>query len=227
MLFLELPTEIRLKIYAELLVVEESIPLVLVYSTPPRAVRRRQRGDELSPAVLRLNKHIHDEAGPVLYSHNVFRFPNFMKNLGSKEIIHIGVFLSQIGSNADLIRHISLPYSHTAVVRDSSGFFQLPPGFIRNLELIRDACTSLSSLQLTLPMYINIVFSEWRTAASMLDLLAPLFKDIPSLETVIIEMLLFDRVRNPGVDVNKGPLLKNIRNRGWKVQVTYAPSPRG
>lgn len=223
----DLPAEIRLKIYSELLLLEESIPLVLEYSTPLRAVRRRQRGDALWPALLRLNKQAHDEASPVLYSQNIFRFPNFWKNIRSKEIIHTGVFLGQIGSNASLIRHISFPCPPNSVERDSSGFFQLPAGFIRNLEVIRDTCTSLSALQLIMPMYVNIVFAEWPIAANLLDLLAPHLKDIPSLESVIIDLLLFDKIRNPNVDVNRGPLLKNIRDRGWTVNVTYAPSPQG
>ncbi|KAJ9161147.1 hypothetical protein NKR19_g2579 [Coniochaeta hoffmannii] len=224
----DLPAEIRLKIYSELLVLEESIPLVLEYSTPPlRAVRRRQKGDGLCPAVLRLNKQVHDEASPVLYSQNVFRFPSFMKNLGSRDIVHTGVFLGQIGHNASLIRHITLPCPPTAVERDASGFFQLPEGFIRNLELMRDACTSLSTLQLTMPMYLNIVFSQWPVAANLLDALEPHLKAISSLETVLIDLLLFDKARNPSVDVDKASLLKNIRARGWKVRVTYAPSPHG
>jgi hypothetical protein len=76
-------------------------------------------------------------------------------------------------------------------------------------------------------MYVNIVFSEWPVAATLLDLLAPHLKDISSLKNVIIDLLLFDKIRNPNVDVSRGPLLKNIRNRGWTVHVTYAPSPQG
>ena len=223
----DLPAEIRLKIYSELLVLEDSIPLVLEYSTPLRAVRRRHRGDGLCPAVLRLNKQAHDEASPVLYSQNVFRFPNFMKNLNSRDIVHTGVFLGQIGRNASLVRHITLPCPPTAVERDASGFFQLPGGFVRNLELIRDTCTSLSTLQLTMPMYVNIVFAQWPVAASLLDALTPHLKGISSLDTVLVDLLLFDKIRNPSVDVDKAPLLKNIRARGWKVRVTYAPSPQG
>lgn len=223
----DLPAEIRLKIFSELLVLEEPISLVLEYSTPLRAVRRRQRGDQLSPALLRLNKQAHAEAGAVLYSQNIFRFPNLWKNISSKEIVHSGVFLGQIGTNASLIRHISFPCPPNSAETDSCGFFQLSGGFVRNLELIRDTCTSLNTLQLTMPMYVNIMFAQWPIAATLLDLLAPHLKEISSLENVVIELLLFEKIKNPNVDVNRGPLLQNIRNRGWTVRVTYAPSPQG
>lgn len=222
----DLPAEIRLKILSELLVLEESIPLVLEYSTPVRAARRRQQGDGLTPQLLRLNKQAHSEAGPVLYSQNVFRFPNLWKNIAGK-IVHTRVFLGQIGTNASLIRHISFPCPPNSAERDSSGFFQLSGGFVRNLEVIRDACTSLNTLQLTMPMYVNIMFAQWPVAANLLDLLAPHLSQISSLENIIIELLLFDKIKNPNVDVNRGPLLQNIRNRGWTVRITYAPSPQG
>ncbi|OIW34101.1 hypothetical protein CONLIGDRAFT_641156 [Coniochaeta ligniaria NRRL 30616] len=224
--FFDLPAEIRLKVYSELLVLEEPIPLAVEYGTPWRAVRRRHRGDGLCPALLRLNKKAHDEASPILYSQNTFRFPDLLRNIGHKTNVHTGVFLTQIGSNASLIRHITLPCPPNVVERDSSGFFQLPAGYIRNLELIRDICTSLSTIKLTMPMYVNIVFSEWPIAANLMDLLAPHLRDIPSLEDIVIELLLYDKIKNPKVDVNRGPLLKNVRDRGWTVQVTYAPSPQ-
>lgn len=141
-------------------------------------------------------------------------------------MVHTGVFLTQIGSNASLIRHITLPCPPNVAERDSSGFFHLPAGLIRNLELIRDACTSLSTIQLTMPMYVNILFAGWPIAANLLDLVAPHLREIPSLENIVIELLLFDKIKNPEVDVNKGPLMKNIRDRGWTVQITYAPSPQ-
>ncbi|KAB5558661.1 hypothetical protein GE09DRAFT_121696 [Coniochaeta sp. 2T2.1] len=222
----DLPPEIRIKVYTELLALDEPIPLALEYSTPVRAVRRRHRGDGLSPELLRVNMQCHEEASPVLYSQNTFRFPNLLKNIASKDIIHTSVFLSQVGSNASLVRHIILPCPPNVVERDSSGFYRLPAGYVKNLEVIRNSCARLNTLQLTMPMYVNIVFAEWPIAANLLDLLAPHLKDILSLETVIIDLLLFDKIRNPNVDVKRGPLLKNIRERGWTVQITYAPSPQ-
>lgn len=225
--FFDLPAEIRLKVYSELLVLEEPIPLAVEYGDSWRAVRRRHRGDGLCPALLHLNKKTHDEASPILYSRNTFRFPDLLRNIGHKtQVVHTGVFLAQIGSNATLIRHITLPCPPNVVERDSSGFFRLPAGYIRNLEVIRDTCTSLSIIRLTMPMYVNIVFAEWPIAANLLDLLSPHLGEMSSVEDIVIELVLFDKIKNPKVDVNRGPLLKNIRDRGWTVQVTYAPSPQ-
>jgi hypothetical protein len=226
--FFDLPVEIRLKIFAELLLLPEPIPFALEYTTNPvRAVRRRHRGDGLSPEVLLVNKQTHREASTVLYSQNVFRFPNLLKNIASKDTVHVAVFLEQIGAaNASLLRHVVLPCPPNVVERDSSGFYRLPAGYLRNLAAIRDRCVGLKTVQLTMPMYISIVFAEWPVAASLLDLLAPPLKEVGSLESVVIDLLLFDKIRNPSVDVGNAPLLRNIRDRGWRPMITYAPSPQ-
>jgi len=65
----DLPVEIRLKIYSELLVLPE--PIVADYgpSLPP-LFRSRRNG--LYPAILRANRKVYGEASPLLYSNNRF-----------------------------------------------------------------------------------------------------------------------------------------------------------
>jgi hypothetical protein len=110
--FFGFPTEIRLKIYSEPLVDSEPIIFIADYglSSPPLF---RSKRDGLCPALLRVNKRAHSEASPLLYSNNRFRFPDiFTSTPSATDSAHIAPFLSQIGSQASLIRHIciAVPY---------------------------------------------------------------------------------------------------------------------
>jgi hypothetical protein len=69
--FFDLHTEIRLKIYSELLVHSESIVFVADYGPPSPPLLRSKR-DSLYPALLRVNKNVYSEASPPLYSNNRF-----------------------------------------------------------------------------------------------------------------------------------------------------------
>jgi hypothetical protein len=69
--FFGFPTEIRLKIYSELLV--DSEPIVFVANSSPSSPPLfRSKRDGLYPALLRVNKRAHSEASPLLYSNNRF-----------------------------------------------------------------------------------------------------------------------------------------------------------
>jgi hypothetical protein len=108
--FFGFPTEIRLKIYSELLVHSKPIVFVADYgpSSPPLF---RSKRDGLYPALLRVNKRAHSEASPLLYSNNRFRFPDiFTSTPSATDSAHIAPFLSQIGSQASLIRHICIAF---------------------------------------------------------------------------------------------------------------------
>ena len=96
--FFGFPIEIRLKIYSELLVPSEPIVFVADYgpSSPPLF---RSNRDGLCPALLRVNKKVHSEASPLLYSNNRFRFPDILTSTPSAtDSPHIAPFLHQIGS---------------------------------------------------------------------------------------------------------------------------------
>src|ERR1700735_5560061 len=66
--FFNLPAEIRLQIYEELLVLSEPI----IFNSY-RPFRMQQRYG-LCPALLRTSKGVHREASPMLYSSNRFEF---------------------------------------------------------------------------------------------------------------------------------------------------------
>jgi hypothetical protein len=53
----------------------------------------------------------HSEASPLLYSNNRFRFPDiFTSTPSATDSAHIAPFLSQIGSQASLVRHICIAF---------------------------------------------------------------------------------------------------------------------
>src|SRR5271156_491988 len=146
--FFDFPTEIRLKIYSELLVHSE--PIVFVAdsgrSSPPLF---RSKGDGLCPALLRVNKRAHSEASPLLYSNNRFRFPDiFTSTPSATDSAHIVPFLSQIGSQASLIRPICIAFPTFDDYRRDRA--RLHEAHIKNLELIRDTCTGIATLELSL-----------------------------------------------------------------------------
>jgi hypothetical protein len=78
MKFFDFPTEIRLKVYSELLVHQEPIEFVAEYG-PLDPCLIRCEGDGLCPAILRVNKKAHSEASPLLYSNNRFEFIYIIK----------------------------------------------------------------------------------------------------------------------------------------------------
>jgi hypothetical protein len=102
--FFGFPTEIRFKIYAELLVFIADSGL----SSPSLF---RSKRDGLCPALLRVDKRAHSEASPLFYSNNRSRFPGvFTSTPSAADSAHIAPFLSQIGSEASLIRPIYIAF---------------------------------------------------------------------------------------------------------------------
>jgi len=63
---------------------------------------------------------------------------------------------------------------------------------IKNLELIRDTCTSITTLELWLPPDSeNYVFSDLPIAIEALDLFDTHFKAIPSLKEIIVHLQVY------------------------------------
>jgi hypothetical protein len=178
--FLDFAIEIRLKIYSELLVRSEPIVFVANYrpSSPSLFLSKREG---LCPALLRVNKKVHDEARSLLYSNNRFRFPDiFVSTPSATNSPHIAPFLRQIGSQASLIRHICITFPTFADFRHDRAM--LHEAHIKNLELIRTTCTSITTLELLLPPdSANYAFGDSPITAEALDLLDGRFKAFPFL----------------------------------------------
>jgi hypothetical protein len=212
--FFGFPKEIRLQIYSELLVHPEPIVFVADYG-PPSPPLFRSRRDGLCSALLQLNKQAHSEASPLLYSNNRFRFPDIWTSTDSA---HIAPFLLQIGPQANLIRHICISFPTFDDFRHGSA--SLHEAHIKNLELIRDTCTSITTLELSLHSdRANCALRDSPVAEQALDLLDARFKAIPSLKEVIVNFQVYseedlsdDRVK--------------MRDRGWTVEVTKLPKKK-
>lgn len=201
----DIAPEIRLKIYSELLVLSEPIVFEVEHGHTLQPLFRSNR-DGLCPALLGVNKRIYSEASTLFYSKNRFQFP-IVYNSAIDEITHIAPFLHQIGSQASHIRHICIPFPsldyptpHKARICEEQ---------VRNLDLVRDTCTSIRVLELlTLPACVE---------AEALDLLNTQFKSFPSLKEIVINFELFHD------EDQADDLTKTIHDYGWSVKVTRIP----
>jgi hypothetical protein len=213
--FFEFVIEIRLKIYSELLIHSEPIVFVADYGPPSPPLFRNQRAG-LCPALLRANKKVYSEASSLLYSNNRFRFPDiFISTPCPTTSPHIAPFLHQIGSQASLIRHVCISFPTFDDIRHDRAM--LHEAHIKNLELIRDTCTSLTTLELLLPPdSANYAFDDSPITAEALGLLDTRFKAILSLKTIIVNFQVYD------AEDRSDDRIK-MRDRGWTVEVTKLP----
>ncbi|KAG4430265.1 hypothetical protein IFR05_014261 [Cadophora sp. M221] len=217
--FFGLPKEIRLQIYSELLVLPEPIVFVADYGPPSPPLFRSNRNG-LCPALLQVNKQAHSEASSLLYSNNRFRFPNiFTSRPSATDSAHIAPFLCQIGSQASLIHCICITIPAFPTFYDSQqDRAMFHEAHIKNLELIRDTCTSITTLELSVPPdRANDVFDDSPIAAETLDLLDTRLKAIPSLKETVVNFQIYD-----DEDLSDDRM-KKIRDRGWTVGVTNIP----
>lgn len=214
--FFDVATEIRLKIYAELLVLSEPIDFVADYG-PPAPPLFRSRRDGLHPAVLRISRMVYGEASPLLYSNNCFRFPEVFSSTPSAPThAHVAPFLIQIGLQARLIHHICIPFpTFDYPVPDKA---RLHEAHIENLELIRKTCTNIKTLELLIPPeHCNYALSQSAIAAEALNVLNTRFQAIHSLKEIIINFEKYPE-HDPSDE-----LTKKMRDIGWTVRVTRLP----
>ncbi|KAJ8131808.1 hypothetical protein O1611_g1813 [Lasiodiplodia mahajangana] len=150
MCLLRFPTEIRLRIYSELLIQDDPIRFGADFGpcNPSLICRTRK---SLCPSLLRVNKTINREAIPLLYSSNRFRFPDAYTSSTSamdhESIVpYIAPFLRRIGENTHLLRHICINFL--------SSFSPWKPPVLHEsysqvLQLIRETCIDLRTIEMT------------------------------------------------------------------------------
>ena len=214
--FFNLPAEIRLQIYEELLVLSEPI----IFNSY-RPFRMQQRYG-LCPALLRTSKGVHREASPMLYSSNRFEFtePIPSQKLYNEYAAALTSFLSQTGDqNASFIRHLNIGFP--AFENDhrpgSTGpTLRLKENTIKALELIRDKCTSITRLDTSLQDEDDLWLFESYKADSVVEAafasLDARFKEISSLKEINVHIISYDNPSNG--------LMKKMRDCGWTVNVT-------
>jgi hypothetical protein len=173
--FFSFPTEIRLMIYSELLV--HSRPIII--RIDDRAIYHVEKAEKRSLylELLRVNKKMHSEASPVLYSKNRFGYPD------SQRVSHHGhnaPSLRQIGSQTSLIRYICITFPRSAVLDEF---------FIKRLELIQDTCKCITTIELILRRSMSFykdLFEDSPIGAEALDMLDMRFKTFPSLKKIFV-----------------------------------------
>ncbi|KAI4252464.1 MAG: hypothetical protein LQ352_004275 [Teloschistes flavicans] len=203
MSFSTIPAEIRLQIYSELLVRSEPIVFIADYGRVNRMMRR--------------------EASPLLYSSNCFRFPAIYPDWPEETTAHIA-FLDQIGSQARLIRRISmallaLGYPPTASNEFDEADIEQLEADVKALELIRDACTGIQTFELLLPGW-GIALNCSANAKEALTILDTRLKSFPSLQEITVNLdLAADEHLNDDV-------LETMHRYGWIVKLRELPKRR-
>jgi hypothetical protein len=208
-LLFALPAEIRIMIYSHVLIRSEPIVFEAGYgpSSPPIF---RSKKDGLCPALLRVNKEVNLEALPVLYSNNRFRFPEVFTSTTTSA--QIAPFLQQIGSQASYIRHICIPFPIVNLSRSRKA--RLYDADIKNLELIRDACTGIMTIELSVPPNYGYI------AAEELDLLNMWFEKTLSLTEIIINFEAYPE-HDLRDDLTKiSDHLEKMHASRWTVKIT-------
>lgn len=163
---------------------------------------------------------MHSEANALLYSDNRFRFPEvFTSTPSATTSAHIAPFLYQIGPQASHIRYISIPFPTFDYPQPDRA--RLQEAHIKNLELVRDTCTSIKAIELLVsPDCANYALGDWPIAAEALDLLDTHFKNIPSLKEIVINFEVYPE-EDPSDD-----LTKKMHDHGWTVKVTNLPKKK-
>ncbi|RKK77230.1 hypothetical protein BFJ68_g16715 [Fusarium oxysporum] len=173
------PAEVRLKIYSQLLVHPALINLEKrEYPSPARL--RLEESIDLCPALLRICKQVYDEAVPLLYSDNCFHFPEEDEaKTGYATGTTLALFLGQIGLLAKLVHHVCITLPNRSTLLDT----QLDEDYLKDLDLIRDACVNITTLELSLPFT-----SGFPVSTTSLDLIDMRLKALPLLQDVIVNV---------------------------------------
>ena len=212
--FSKIAIEIRLQIYSELLVHPGPIDFLADFGPlSPPLFRGQKYG--LCPAILRVSRMIHREASPLLYS-NCFRFPEVFTTPSAPTSAHIGPFLDQIGSHARLIRHICIPFPAFDYPQPARAV--LHEAHIENIELVRVNCTSIQTLELSIPPeHCNYALNHSAIAVEALDLLDARLKTIPSLKEILVNLKVYPQ------EDSSDDSTKTMHGYGWTVKVTELP----
>lgn len=224
--FLTAPVEIRFRIYYEVLVKETPVNFGFERCHLDAPLVRKPAG--LSSALLRVNKTIHREATRILYAENLFQFPDaycFRQPEGDcfsfySAVPYVAPFLQQIGSNARFLRHISINFPKSFASRRPP---VLQAAFIRVLELLKESCTDLRTVEIVSETPNGLLpLENIEQAGQMLQTLHDGgLKDIPSLEKVVL--VHPDHPMQEQISASCEALRQHAPSIKWTVQRTKTP----
>jgi hypothetical protein len=201
--FFDLPIEIRLKIYSEVLVQPAPIVIGADKPVPPQSPRTLS----VYPELLRIDKRIHSEASVLLYSKNHFQFHDGLWASWTAEVVP---FLRQIGSQAQFIRHMCMHFPHFHY----TGFGEILMDWhdVKVLEHIRRACKSISTLEL---FSFGDPFIDYKShnVSVPSEALTARTRTILSLKQIVIVILVCGEK-----DVSDESITR-LRDYGWIVEI--------
>jgi len=211
--FSDLPVEIRLQIYSELLV--QSDVILVPWSSGGRLVKTKIC---LYPEILRVSKRIHRETSPLLYSSNRFQFP-WIRAVWCQD--NIAEFLRQIRPHqCDLICHvcITFPRFHytdiIATVCDED---------LQDLKRIQSFFSGITTIELRSESFPPKAETRYGApldtfiSVEAIDLLDKRLRDIPLLQKIVVKI---DRSALDSKDALSNDLINRMRDYGWIVEIT-------
>jgi hypothetical protein len=229
------PVEIRLKIYSELLIHLGPIKFSERF-WGDLSSRLRPEGIDLCPTLLRASKQVYNEAIPLLYSDNRFRFSDLRHT-------SIAAFIRQIGAQASLLRHVCIDFPTPPLAEDYGHDSGLQENSLENLDLLRDACPRITTLELSLPSeHADFVLLDSSVFTELLNLIHAQLEAFLSLQEVKVDVKLIGWDSDEESDDGKADLedekqeeigddrwkiyrdsLRQLCSRGWAVNITKVP----
>ena len=188
--FLDLPNEVRNKIYQTVLVVLH--PLYLFQDPGPCLETFAPDKPLQWLALLHTNRQISVEASAVLYRVNHFEFIDITK----QQIGVLRSFLDCIGSvNAASLSHLCINFPVAVSIAEEVGKVRLRDDNLQSLKLLQDKCTNLSTLEMIVHYRNSGFFTRTdqflREAFSHID---AQLKAIHSLQRIIVRVETQSRV---------------------------------
>ncbi|CAH0016458.1 unnamed protein product [Clonostachys rhizophaga] len=208
--FLSLPTENRISIYEEVFGAGQTFFLfpgsgTQVNALAPTKPRRWS-------AFLFTNRLIYTEAREIIYGANRF----VLVDVTHTQTGLLCNFLGGIGpANASLITHLAISFPAMDRVDDREGEFALRGDSLRALELLREQCTRLKTLELQVHRQNSSILTEEKDcdsgfARGALPWIDQQLKAISSLERVIVEV--YEKALMPSVE-------SVMQDLGWIVKL--------
>ncbi|ERS98325.1 hypothetical protein HMPREF1624_05109 [Sporothrix schenckii ATCC 58251] len=240
--FFALPVEIRLQVYAELLIHRGTITLRHEYRDGKPAQICTEEGVHLDPTLLRVNKRIHREAISILYSGNHYRFVNCLVT-----------FVIQSVNQAHLLRHVVVDFPNYTRISHRQPDHSWRHEEILNLDEIYflHVCAGITTLGLWLDFGLSNLFSpDTRRFTQGLDLIHTQLKLLSSLNKVTVHLHLIgcdsddeteDEAEYSGDDdlrvesndptkdlwqTHRDSIVGQLSSCGWVVDITKSQPPK-
>lgn len=222
MSFFNLAAEIRLQIYSELLSQDDPITLMTNHHHPNDSRSIRVLCSRIHPALLRVCKLINQEATPILYSNNCFKFLDELAYC-QQGPSNVSYFFQQIGANAGLLRQLRL--ADPILPLATSGSLVLSQTDREIVQLIQKYCTGLSELEIisdppdhSIPIYDDDIDAT----ANMLKALDEAgIRAMTSLDRVVIMHGWYNI--DEDTRATRDRLMQKMPSKKWVVQLVQLP----